>query len=91
MSRLGPLGTLQGRDVHQNVLMLPVEYETYSYKRGDSVTVTSIIVYVCIVIARDSVVCHMIVRSTNQIVTCSFWLVVQGHLLCMHLYSVLLL
>ena len=25
-----------------------------------------------IVIARDSVVCHMIVMSTNQIVTCSF-------------------
>ena len=39
------------------------------------VTVTSIVVYVCIVIARDSVVCHMIVMSTNQIVTCSFcWL-----------------
>ena len=52
--------------------MLQVEYETYSHKRGDSVTVTSIIVYVYIVIARDSVVCHMIVMSTNQIVTCSF-------------------
>ena len=36
------------------------------------VTVTSIIVYVYIVIACDSVVCHMIVMSTNQIVTCSF-------------------
>ena len=66
--------------------MLPIEYETYSYKRGDSVTVTSIIVYVCIVIARDSVVCHMIVMSTNQIVTCSLLLVVQDHLLCMQLF-----
>ena len=71
--------------------MLPVEYETYSYTRADSVTVTSIIVYVCIMIARDSVVCHMIVMSTNQIVTmsCSFcwlckiiWTVVYVSLFC---------
>ena len=69
--------------------MLQVEYETYSHKRGDSVTVTSIIVYVYIVIARDSVVCHMIVMSTNQIVTCSFCCVCTINGCGMHRFSVL--